>query len=160
MEDPSLTMLVLSPSKAQWPQWLSTLTAERIEEIEQALAPVGRVELRLPKLNIASTIEHKAALSAQGLGELFDANRANYAGMDGQGKLHLGNIVQHTRVKWDERGIDASDDTLIVGTPPDAQDPSLSNVDVDRPFVFILKDKTHGVIVLMSAVYDLNQQDQ
>lgn len=158
MEDSSLTMLLLSPQPDQWPQWLATLTPERLKEIETSLSPANPVELRLPKINIASTVEHKATLSAQGLGELFDANKANYAGMDGQGKLHLGNIVQHTRVKWDERGIDARDDTLIVGTPPDAQDPNMSNVTVDRPFVFILKDKTHGVIVLMSAVYELNQK--
>ena len=158
MEDPALTMLVLSPRSEQWTQWLSTLPPERVEEIEQSLGTAGLVELRLPKINIASTVEHKAALSAQGLGELFDANKANYAGMDGQGKLHLGNIVQHTRVKWDERGIDARDTTLFVGVPPDAQEPNVTQATFDRPFVFILKDKTQGVIVLMSAVYDLNVQ--
>jgi serpin B len=92
-----------------------------------------------------------------GMTDAFDGNTANLSGMDGAMDLSIGAVVQQARVEVDEQGTVAAAGTgvsvcsncLAISTPP--------SVEINQPFVFLIRDTRSGAIVFMGQVVNPGQ---
>ena len=89
-----------------------------------------------------------------GVSDVFDREKADFSQMTST-SLFLGLLKQATSIKVDEKGTEAASVTVGSGmiTAPGPQDP----VDfyINRPFAFLIKEKSTGTILFMGKVTEL-----
>ena len=87
----------------------------------------------------------------------FDPRKADFTGiarpLKAEERLVLGDVFHKGFVRVDEKGTEAAGATaaemLITGPP---QEPL--RVQVDRPFLFVIRDNASGMILFMGRVAD------
>ena len=113
-----------------------------------------QVNVILPKFSLSQNIDLKAYLQAMGMTNVFDQSAADLSGIGtGSGNLYV-DFVQHMAIiKVDEQGTEASAATA-VGMCLQRRRRRATPVpfDVDRPFLFILREKRCGSILFMGRV--------
>ena len=91
-------------------------------------------------------------LSNMGLKNIF-SNKADFSGISDE-KLKVGSVLQKTKLELDENGTKAaavtsiSMETCSVAAP----DPVVKNVDLTRPFAFLIYDSTNDEVLFMGKV--------
>jgi len=120
-------------------QWISNLKMES-------------VEVYLPKFRIECRLELRTVLMNMGMSDAF-ADAADFSGMDGTKKLKIQNVIHQSFVEVDEKGTEAAAATaVIVGIKASPYEEKYVVFKADRPFLFILYDKTHDLILFMGRL--------
>ncbi len=100
-----------------------------------------RVTVRIPKMDIETSLDQKELvgfLSQNGVSDAFDAQRADFSAMIAH-PIRVDDIVQKTRIKTDEDGVEAAAVTAIMAKDlacPVEADPI--EFVADRPFSFYI----------------------
>lgn len=130
---------------------LSTLTAALDQSSSRELV------LSMPKFTFDSSASLADALQALGMTAAFDPNRADFNGMldaDAPEPLVIGDVLHKAFIGVDETGTEAAAVTAVMmagaGAPADEPLP----VDIDRPFIFLIRDTQTGSILFMGRVMD------
>lgn len=123
-------------------------------------APAARkeVDLRLPKLKIdpASSTPLKTTLMAMGVKRAFDEENAQFGKMaPTPPPLYISDAFHKAFIEVDEKGTEAAAATAVVmaegaGMAPEPP----AQFHVDRPFLFVLRDRTSGAVLFMGRVED------
>ena len=78
---------------------------------------------------------------------------ADFSGMDGGRSLFIKDVVHKAFVSVDEAGTEAAAATaVIVGVTSIPAEPI--NVEIDRPFIFLIRDIETGTILFVGRVLD------
>ncbi len=111
-----------------------------------------QVAVKLPKFTMTSTFSLGDKLGALGMSRAFDAQRADFSGMDGTKELFIGEVLHKAFVAVDEKGTEAAAATAVAAVAGAAM-PSARPVDfrADHPFVFFIRD-TRGTVLFMGRV--------
>jgi serpin B len=111
------------------------------------------VDVAVPKFSIETKAELGSVLEGLGMADAFDPNRADFSGMTTQERLYVSIVIHQANIDVDEKGTTASAATAVV---MDASSAPLDHVtlNVDRPFLFALRDVTTGAIVFLGQVTD------
>jgi serpin B len=105
-------------------------------------------DLALPRFKVSGRFELLPTLDAMGL----DKGRRSASALEGFGKgTALSQVVQRAAIEVDEEGAEAAAATAITATRALEQDDSLHMV-VDKPFVFALRDRESGMILVAGYV--------
>ena len=103
------------------------------------------------------------SLEAMGMSDAFDDERADFSGMDGQccearGDICflISDVLHKAFVSVDEAGTEASAATaVIVGVTRAVEvGPEPIQVTVDRPFVFLIRDRTTGTLLFVGRMVE------
>ena len=87
-----------------------------------------------------------------GMPVAFVPGAADFSGMNGEGRLFIQDVVHKALVSVDEEGTEAAAATaVIVGIESVRQ---TVEVNVDRPFVFLIRDIETGTILFVGRVLD------
>lgn len=117
----------------------------------------GEVELALPRFAIEDRRQLEGALPAIGLGEPFSL-RADFSAIAGRpGDLVLGAVTHCARVEVDTQGTVAAAATgvaLTLGCAEAYEPPASLVVRCDRPFAFVLRDRSNSAIVFAGRLVD------
>lgn len=105
--------------------------------------------LSMPCFQVDTRASLKTALTALGLGVAFSPD-ADFSGMTGAPGLFLEGVEHQAIVKVDEAGTVAAAATYV----PLAGGGPLPHVDVNRPFVFLVRGRTTGVVLFAGHVVD------
>lgn len=124
----------------------------------EAPAAVQLVDLRLPKFVIDPPLATplRATLMAMGVQRAFDGEHAQFEAMaPAPPPLYISNAFHKAFIAVDEKGTEAAAATAVVmaegaGMPPA---PPVS-FHVDRPFLFVLRDRVAGAVLFMGRVED------
>ena len=88
----------------------------------------------------------------------FDAGAANFSGMDGlscaagdDACLYIGDVVHKAFVSVDEAGTEAAAATGVMMQTESAKPPPVA-VRVDRPFIFLVRDRPTGTVLFVGRV--------
>ena len=110
----------------------------------------SEVELRLPRFKFELTRELKSDLSALGMDIAFDPNRADFYGIADvrPDRLYLTRVLQKTFVEVNEEGTEAAAATA-VGVGVTSMPPTM---EVNRPFLFAIRERLSGTVVFMGQV--------
>ena len=142
---------------------------ERFREFEDALDPslldraildleVRRVTLDLPKFEFESQFRLSETLKSMGMSDAFDSAAADFSGVDGHSCLagnpeclYIREILHKAFVSVDEAGTEAAAATAVVMNQESAP-PSPVSVTVDRPFIFLIRDRETGAVLFVGRV--------
>jgi len=114
-----------------------------------------RVNLTLPKFKMASRHQLRDQLRELGIKEAFDADKANFGGIDGgRDQLFVTQVIQEAMIEVDERGLEAAAATATGmdggGMSPKPTEPV--EFIADHPFIYILRHNDPGSILFMGRV--------
>lgn len=113
----------------------------------------GEVQWSLPKFDVGSTLNLKPTLEGLGITDVFDADTSDFTPLTDLEPVWLDQAKQIARVKVDEKGVEAAAVTLMAdagaGAPP--EDPKICVMDLNRPFLFIIRD---GSAILFVGVVE------
>jgi serpin B len=108
------------------------------------------VHLSMPKFTLEYEIGLNDVLSSLGMAEAFDPAAADFTRMYAPGGIWIDSVVHKTFVDVNEEGTEAAAATAVgmafEGLPP--------TVIVDRPFVFVIRERFSGSILFMGKVLD------
>ncbi len=118
------------------------LTADQLAAITAGLAET-QVSLTFPKFSIETKIELADLLAALGMPTAF-TDEADFSGITKAARLVISNVIHQANIDVDEKGTEAAAATAVVMGVTSAPAEPLT-VQVDRPFLFALRDVPTGV---------------
>lgn len=156
-DGPQLSLLIILPHQKEGLSELEkNLSAEKFQEWVRLLQNT-RMLVTLPKFKALSSFELNDAFKRVGMGLPF-TDQADFSGMTGVRGLKIGHILHKIYVSMDETGSEAAAATAIgmnVTSVADPKPPVL--FEVDHPFIYIIFEKTTGMILFMGKVMDPNK---
>ncbi len=127
------------------------LTADQLAAITAGLAET-QVSLTFPKFSIETKIELADLLAALGMPTAF-TDEADFSGITKAARLVISNVIHQANIDVDEKGTEAAAATAVVMEVTSAPAEPLT-VQVDRPFLFALRDVPTGAILFLGRVGD------
>ena len=116
------------------------------------------VALELPKFKLEYGLKMNNVLKALGMAVAFDGGQADFTRMLVEGGAYPGNLfidkVKHkTFVQVDEEGTEAAAVTMVeMGFT--SIGPSSIIMRVDRPFIFVIRERTSGALLFMGKIVE------
>jgi serpin B len=143
-------MDIILPDEGSFETIESSLNSELLDQTLNGLGPTS-VMLSLPKFTYESQFNLSEALKSMGMVDAFDPDQADFSGMTAQKDLFISDVVHKAFVAVDEEGTEAAAATaVIVGvTSAPMFDVTLT---IDRPFIFVIRDKPSGQILFIGRV--------
>lgn len=127
-------------TEERWNAWLGALDSQS-------------VFVSLPKFELEYEIKLNAVLTALGMAEAFDPDRADLSNMfvvTPSQRFYLDEVLHKTFVRVDEEGTEAAAATSVGVGPTSAPQRIL----VDRPFLFAIRERLSGTILFLGKVMD------
>jgi serpin B len=143
-----LSLLVIVPNSGSFEELESSFGPERLDAIVDDLADEP-IDLRLPLFQFTTSGDLSDPLQAMGLTDAF-SRAADFSGITSDELLNLSGVAYQAYFGIDEEGTDA--DTTANATPTESPSPGAEKVTVDRPFLFAVRDRESGLILLMGRV--------
>lgn len=109
-------------------------------------------QVSLPKLKLTAGGDIKPMLEAIGLKEVFSAS-ADFSKM-AKSRVKFDQVVHRVALSWDEEGAEAAAGTAVVMTKSVSTSVDRFEMNVDRPFVFVLSHVKTGAVILVGLVND------
>lgn len=122
-----------------WSGWMTSLSLGASE-----------VQLSLPKFEYEYKRELKDDLIALGMGIAF-GGAADFSNITDQG-IFISRVLHQTYIKTDEEGTEAAAATVVEFEFTSM--PSTTVVNINRPFLYFIRETTTGTIVFMGQVFD------
>jgi serpin B len=146
-----LSMVILLPESGQFPTFEGSLDFPKLEGILDSIR-YQEVALTMPKFEFDSSFDLKATLSDMGMPAAF-SDEADLSGMDGSHDLFITDVVHKAFVSVDEAGTEAAAATaVIVGLTAVPAQPV--TVNIDRPFIFMIRDIETGALLFVGRILD------
>lgn len=158
-EGGGLSMTVLLPDQGGFEEFQERLDAGYVGGI---MADVSEtyVALEMPRFEFDADFLLGETLSGMGMSSAFDPAAADFSGMDGRsclaggpGCLYVREVVHKGFVSVDEAGTEAAAATGVVVQTESAK-PEPVRVTVDRPFIFLIRDRATGTILFLGRVVE------
>jgi serpin B len=146
----AFSMTVILPDPGSSPAAvLERLDADTWAQLA-AFPSTSEVALRLPKFTLEDEHALIPALQSLGMRDAFDDSRADFSLLSPVGGLVISEVKQKTFVDVHEEGTEAAAVTSvgIVETSAPQQRPFV----VDRPFLFVLRERFSGAILFMGRI--------
>jgi serine protease inhibitor len=122
----------------QWPDWQKKMETKR------------KLEVFLPQVKVETFLDLSNVLAAMGIPTAFSA-QADFSGL-GPGELFISQVLHKTYIDVNEDGTEAAAVTLVgwVGAGPPEYE-----IRFNRPFVFVIAEKSTGSILFIGKVVSL-----
>lgn len=110
--------------------------------------------LRLPRFEYSYDIDLKEMLQTLGIEDAFNPEEADFTEMIQEDiPLWISNVKQKTFINVDEKGTEAAAATAVEIMTESAM-PSTVEMEVNKPFLFMLRDTDTGQILFVGTVYE------
>ncbi len=149
------SMVVILPKDGQMQKVEGELSGDFLMSVFGGLQTAG-VNLSLPKFQVhGPTISLRKQLIALGMVDAFDAGKADFTSMlsSDQGNFWLGDVLHQAFVSVDEKGTEAAAATAVIGLGTAAPAKEVT-VDVNRPFLFAIRDIPTNTVLFVGRVMD------
>ena len=148
----NVVMDIIVPHDGSFEMIESSLDSDLLAETLNGLQPTS-VKLSIPKFTFESEFNLSDTLKSMGMTDAFDPNSANFTGMTDRNDLYISDVVHKAFVAVNEKGTEAAAATAVIvrATSAPLFDVTLT---IDRPFIFIIRDKPGGQILFIGRVLD------
>jgi serpin B len=110
-----------------------------------------QVDLSLPKFTFTKDFNLGDVLKSMGMPAAFNLDVADFSGMTGNKDLYIGKVLHKAFVAVDEKGTEAAAATAVIMMPTSVmQSPTV--LEVNRPFLFVIRDTVNGQILFIGRV--------
>jgi len=145
-------MDIIVPDAGNFEAFESSFNKEILDETLNGMQPAS-VEFGLPKFEFTKDFGLSDTLKSLGMSAAFDGDLADFSGMTGKKDLFIGNVIHKAFVAVDEEGTEAAAATAVIMETTSAPMYDV-NLQVDRPFIFIIRDTVNGQILFIGRVMD------
>ena len=147
--------------------YVNTLTTQTIEEITKNLKLASNtkagVDIYIPKFEFDYNLGLKTDLINLGITDAFDRNLADFSNMADlektQKNLYVSDALHKANIEFSEEGIKAAAVTVImmnvVGSTGEEKEEPIE-IKIDKPFVFLIRDKETKEMWFVGTVYEPN----
>lgn len=144
----AFSMLVLMPTSDAVGSFVATLDTARLTQVVQGLREARADErLRFPKFTLETGLELSPDLRALGMPRAF-SDAAQFPRLVSNESAKLSFVQHNVKVEVDEKGTRAAAVTVVgvvVTSVP-------LGVDIDRPFVFLIRERLSGMLLFTGVV--------
>lgn len=141
-------LVLFAPPVGSFAAFEAGLNAAEVQALVDA-AHGSSVNVEMPKFDFKTRQSLNETLAALGLAEAF-SSRADFSALRAGGGLQITDVVHEAVIKTDEAGTEAAAATgVVIGV---TSVPSF--VQIDRPFVFAIRDRATGALLFMGRVVD------
>jgi serpin B len=146
-----MSMVVVVPDWGEFGAFEDSLDAGQVEAIIEKLSR-RQVALRMPTFEFDARFSLKEVLAALGMSQAF-SGAADFSDMTGKKDLFISDVFHKAFVSVDEAGTEAAAATAVVMRLTSAA-PDPVEVNVDHPFLFLIRDVKTGAILFVGRVVD------
>jgi serpin B len=143
-------MDIIVPDSGKFESFESAFDKTKLDEIINGMQPTS-VSLGLPKFEFTKDFGLADTLISLGMRDAFDVDLADFSGMTDKKDLFIGNVIHKAFVAVDEKGTEAAAATAVILEATSAIMDQI-NLQIDRPFIFIIRDTVNGQILFMGRV--------
>lgn len=149
-EQDEVSLVLLVPPAGGLAALEASLTPTQLQQfVSSARSEV--LDLSMPKFELRTASRLKDPLIAEGLGVAF-SDGADFSAMSSASGLQISDMLHQAVINVAEEGTEAAGATaVVIGTD---SVPQTRTVAVDRPFVFVLRDRPTGLILFLGRVTD------
>jgi serpin B len=144
-----VSLVVLLPAKGTFADFEGSINVGSLKSLIAALAP-KQIELKFPKFSAETDLPLTQALQKLGMGVAFSGD-ADFSGMNGKRDLAISEVLHKGFVAVDEAGTEAAAATAVVIRETSAPPPA-TTVNVDRPFMYLVRDRVTGAVLFLGRV--------
>lgn len=144
-------MYVVLPPKGLSLDKMISYVNENLYEQAMSMMTAQKVRLTLPKLKLETEMVLNKTLQHMGIKTAF-TSAANFKGIAEMGPLVLDPVKQKCYIDVSEKGTEASAVTSVGVRLTSARPETLVTMNVDRPYVFFIADRTNGNILFAGRV--------
>jgi serpin B len=145
-------MDIFVPDEGNFTSFESALSLEGYEQLLAGLQATP-VMLSLPKFSFTSSVNLSDKLIELGMSDAFDPERADFTGMSSLRELFISDVLHKAFIAVDEEGTEAAAATAVIMGVASAPMFEIS-LDIDRPFIFLIRDLSSGQILFVGRVVD------
>lgn len=151
------SMVVILPSKGKYDRVVRNLGRHTLNSIEKKASTEYRVVLSLPKFKITTeTMDLVDHFKALGMKRAF-SDSADFSGISEVKGLEITQILHKAFIEVSEKETEAAASTVVmIGVtsvgPYAPPAPKVKVVNVDRPFIVIIKDEETGQVLFMGNI--------
>lgn len=146
------TMLLIAPARGTFAAYETAFDAAKLAQVDAALTS-AQVQLSMPKFKFESKASLAQTLSQLGMPVAF-TELADFTGLAHTSEhLAISDVIHQANIAVDEKGTEAAAATAVVmGNTSVAVDQL--TIDLDRPFLFAIRETTTGQVVFLGRVVD------
>jgi serpin B len=156
-----LSMMLLLPDEVEGLAAVeATLDGKKLDALASAMKSEW-VWVALPKFEVSPAVSLSLGedLKALGMPLAFDRNLADFTGIanppNPAERLAIGKVFHKGFVRVDEKGTEAAAATAVLGVETGAAlDSGPRRFQVDRPFLFLIRDNASGLVLFLGRVSD------
>ena len=141
------SMVILLPDSGHFEEFEELLSVQKLGSIMDRLER-HYITLTMPQFEFESDFSLKETLTAMGMPSAFSPENADFSGMTGGRELFIQDVIHKAVVSVDEAGTEAAAATAVVMIEALPQ----VAVNVDRPFIFFIRDIETGTILFVGRV--------
>jgi serine protease inhibitor len=139
-EGVSLEEAALTINPEDWSEWMGRLSNGTV-----------KVELSMPRFKY----EYKRLLNDDlinlGMGVAFNPFNADFSNISDQ-DLYISFVLHQTFIETNEEGTEAAAATVVAINVTSAEPPQATVININRPFLYFIRETTTGTIVFMGQV--------
>ena len=144
-------MYVVLPPRGLSLDKMISYVNENLYEQAMSMMTAQKVRLTLPKLKLETEMVLNKTLQHMGVKTAF-TSAANFKGIAEMGPLVLDQVKQKCYIDVSEKGTEAAAVTSVGVRLTSARPETLVTMNVDRPYVFFIADRTNGNILFAGRV--------
>lgn len=163
-EDTQLEFIAIMPEK-DLSNYTETFTMDDLNNIikKSTLASKTKygVDISIPKFSFDYDLKLKDDLIKLGITEAFDGKLADFSNMSNR-ELYVSDALHKANIDFTEKGVKAAAVTVIV-----MQDKAMiaaptkpEEIKIDKPFLYVIRDKNTGEIWFVGTVYEPNSWEE
>ena len=164
-DDTQLEFMAIMPN-TDLINYVDALTFEKIDEITQKLNLASNAKdglnIHIPKFEFDYDLKLKDDLEKIGITDAFDkilANFSNMADLEKTGSnLYVSDAFHKSNIEFSEEGIKAAAITVfgISDTVAIKEEKTPIEININKPFIFLIRDKNTNEIWFVGTVYEPN----
>jgi serpin B len=149
-QDERLSMLVVLPDEGKLGALETQIAGGGLAAIEAALQQQS-VILTMPRFRFETPLDLEQELSTLGMPIAFSRS-ADFSGISAEAPLQIGAVLHKAFIAVGETGTEAAAATAVVIRTTSV--PQGLHIQVNRPFLFFVRDEATGAILFMGRVSD------
>lgn len=160
-EDTELEFMAIMPDK-NLKQYVDSLTTKQIEDISNKISSASKskygVEIQIPKFKFNYDLNLKQDLQSIGIKDAFIGGVADFSKITGDKSLYVGEALHKADIDFSEKGIKAAAVTVMatMENVMAIEENRPHEIKIDKPFVFLIRDKNTKEIWFTGTVYEPN----
>jgi serpin B len=145
------SMDIFVPDPGNFNNFETALDSQKLDKVLGRLQ-ASSVSLGLPKFTYAGQLSLAEKLKTLGMIDAFDSKGADFSGMDGALDLYIGAVIHRAYVAVDEKGTEAAAASAVIMESSAAPLQQPIHLEIDRPFVFLIRDTHTRQILFIGKV--------